>query len=149
MNITDKTILEKFTKELSILHYGLTFGAFAVTILIYFFAIEGRQFNFADTGDIFLYLCPLIAIGGVFGGIYMFNNKIKTIDRAMNLEEKLVAYRAATVQKFSLTEGPALICVVALMQTENLLYLIIALVLIAHLFSQKISKEKIVEELGL
>jgi len=149
MNNTDKTILQKFTKELSTLHYALTFGALLVTILLYFFTVKEGYFDFSNTDDYFLYLCPLLAIGGVFGGMYMYRNKIAKIDLTNDLEDKLAAYRVATVQKFSLTEGPALISALAMMQTQNLLYLVIALALVVYLFSMKISEDKIIEELGI
>ena len=149
MNSADKTTLKDFTKELTILHYGLTFGALVVLFLIYFFMVKDGHFNFSDTTDYFFYICPLIAIAGIYGGSYMYRNKVAGIKSESTLEEKLVILRAATVGKLSLIEGPALICALALMETQNLLYLIIALALIVYMYSQKISEEKIREELGL
>ena len=84
-----------------------------------------------------------------FFGLRLYKSKIEKIDRSSSLEDKLAVFREATIQKFSLTEGPALISAIALMNTENLLYLGIALALIAYLFSLKITQEKIIEELGL
>jgi len=149
MNSTDKETLQKFTKELSTLHYALTFGAFMVSVFIYFFAIEDGHFYFSNTDDYFLYICPLLAIAGVFGGMYIYRNKIEEINDIQGLDEKLAAYRVGTVSKLSLIEGPAMICIVAAMLTQNLLYLVIALVLVGYMYAQKVSEEKIVEELRI
>ncbi len=147
MNSTDKASLEKFTKELSTMHYVMTFGAFGIAVLIYFFTIDQGQINFSDTDDFFLYICPVLALWGVFGGSFMYRKKINEIDSSLGLADKLAAFRAASIFKFAMLEGPALICIVAAMDTQNLLYMIIAIFLIVYLFTQNITVEKVMEEL--
>ena len=149
MNETEKNVVIQFAKELSVLHHALTFGALAMLMLIYFLVMKGGHFSFTGSSDIFLYVCPILAIGGVFGGIMVYKSKIGNIDQSKSLVDKLADYRAASIARFALAEGPALICVVAAMQTNNLLYLMIGGIMILYLYSMKVSEHKIIDELGL
>ena len=149
MNSADKITLKEFTKSLSTLHYALLGGAVLVALLIYFFEIKEGHINYTNTDDIFLFICPFIAIAGVSGGNFLFKQKLEKIRGLESLDEKLQEYRGASISKFALVEGPTLICIVAAMNTKNLLYLFIAILLMVYFFSLRVTEERVVEELEL
>lgn len=149
MNSNDKSTLRKFIAEISVLHIAMTFGTLAAILVIYYFSVPEGRFDFSFSGDFFMILCPIMAILGVYGGSFIYKNRVEKAKQIKDFEEKLLAYRAANIVKFALVEGPALICAIALLQTQNLLYLTIGLVLAIYLFTLRISRSRVVQELEL
>ena len=149
METSDVLKLDKFTKELSILHIALVAGLFAIIVIILAFMFQEYVFNFTETGDIYLYLCLILAIGGVYIGKYLYDKRVAEARGFATFDEKLAAFRAAYVMKNALIEGPALVSVVMGMTDENLVFMAIAVILLCYLFLQRVTKDRIVEELGL
>jgi hypothetical protein len=146
---SDVLKLEKFTKELSILHWALVGGLFSIIVLFLVFIFQEYVFKFSQSVDIYLYVCPILAIGGIYIGRYMYEKRIAEAKELTTLDEKLAGFRAAYVMRASLIEGPALISLVLGMNSENLAYILISAILLGYLFLQSVTKDRIVEELGL
>ena len=149
MEKSDVLKLEKFTKELSTLHWALVGGLFSIIVVILVFAFQEYVFKFPQSGDIYIYLCITLAIGGIYLGNYTYGKRIPEAKKMTTLDEKLAGFRAAYVSRSALIEGPALISVVLGMDSENLVFIFISIALLGYLFLQKVTKERIVEELGL
>ena len=149
MNSTEQSMFKEFTRSLNVLHLALVMGAVMVSLVIYFFSLTDRFFDYTDTSDIFLYICPALALFGLFSSEILTRKQINQIDPKSSLEEKLGDYRAAKVREWALIEGPLLVCIVASMQTQNMLYFIIAGILIIFLYSKKVNEAKIKEDLSL
>ena len=149
MNSKDEAAFKKFAKELSILHYAMTFGAFMMCLVIYYFLMGDANYNFPEMSDIFLYICPAVACGGIFLGNFLFKKNIEEARNQQNFEDKLMTYRVGAVRKFALLEGPAIICALGGMQSQNLLYLTLAILLITLMLLQHKSESIVREDLGL
>ena len=149
MNNSDALRLEKFTKELSTLHWALVGGLFSIIAVILAFVFQEYIFDFSNSRDMYIYMCIILAIGGINIGKYIYKKRVSEAKEMETLDEKLAGYRAAYVLRSALIEGPALISVVIGMDSENLVYIFIAIILLGYLFLQKVTKNRIVEELGL
>lgn len=138
---------KSFLKTLSYLHLSLVIG------LILFSVIAYSQSNGItiepDSNNLFLYMVPIVAIIGYFGSQFIFKKMINSIKIDATLEEKLKKYKSASHIKFFLLEIPALVSIFAFYSTGNALPLVIAVCLIAYLYVQKPSPDKIKTELAL
>lgn len=149
MGSAQKSTIKTFAKELSTLHLALTAGAGGILVLIYFTAMDAPRFDIEGADKMYLYLCLILAINGIFMGNFMFNKKLRGIDSTDSLDHRLMEYRAARIMQYALAEGAALVSIVLGMQENNLVYLTIAMVMIIYLFSLRITTLKISNDLNL
>lgn len=138
---------KSFLKTLTFLHLSLVIG------LVLFSAIAYSQStNISvepESGNIFLYFVPVLAIIGYFGSQFFYKKMLNNIDTNSTLEEKLKKYKTASHVKFLLIEFPALFSIFAFYTTANALPLVIAVCLIIYLYVQRPSSDKIKTELVL
>lgn len=140
--------LDKFVKELSTLHWALMAGILLAGAVITFqFTSFGVYFNIEE--DYLILLVALLGVAGVLFGKKLYEQKILELHNVSDFDDKLQGYRAASILKFSLVEGPALMAIVLAMFNENLLYIFIAVILLNYFYTLRISREKVVGELGL
>lgn len=135
-----------YIKTLSIIHLGLLAGPFMLGVLAYS-QTENPYLDYTNTEDVFIYIVPVFAISGIFLGNLLFKQMMATAMKSDGLRTKLVRFQTASLIKYALIEGPALLGAVAFLNTGNLTYLYIAGVLILFLYLLRPTKEKI--ELGL
>jgi len=121
-----------FLKTISIIHLGLFAGPLIFGIFT-FSTIKETKIDYSDTNDIFLFLVPLFAISGILVGNILFKEQIDKLINKDSLMEKLSGFQTASIIKYALLEGPALIGIVAFNNNGNLLYLIISGILILYL----------------
>ena len=148
MDANQQSIFDKQVKELTTLHYALVAGLIIVNGVLYTQTID-PELRLTDTEDVFLYIVPLLAISGVFFSQFLFKKKLGEIAETPSFEEKLMAYRSASVMKFALIEGPALIAILFGFINGNLLYSIIGAILTVYLFLQRVTKDKARYDLAL
>ncbi|MDF1697689.1 MAG: hypothetical protein P1U56_17720 [Saprospiraceae bacterium] len=148
MNAEEQRIFDKQVKELTTLHYALVGGLIMINGVLYT-QMKDPHFDIADNSDIFLYIVPLLAIALIFLAQNLFKNKLEKIHVLKSIEEKLAAYRVASVQKFALIEGPALISLVLGFVNGNLIYSIIGASLTVYLFLQRVSEEQVKNDLHI
>jgi len=141
-----KTTPRNFIKTLSIVHFAMVLGPLLTGVIFY---MNTELITNGTQNDIFIYVFPLIALGGIFASKFLFNLFIKNLKNHETLQAKLAGYQTASLIKFALIEGPAFLNIVWFSQTGNLLYLTIGGVLILFLFMQRPKAEKIETELEL
>jgi hypothetical protein len=140
------TTPKNFLKTLTIIHYALVSGPLLTGIIFYL----NTELNTNGTvDDIFVYIFPLIALGGIFAGNFIFKKLLSNIKKNENLQHKLAGYQTASLVKFALLEGPAFLNIIWFSQTGNLLYLTIGMVLVLFLFMQRPTKIKVESDLEL
>ena len=137
-----------FIKTLSILHIGLLAGPILIGSIFYFLT-EETHFSFNDTDDIFFIVVPVLALSGLFLSDFIFRQLIKNIPSEDKLRQKLARYQSASIIKYALLEGPAILSAVAFFNTQNLAYLLIAGILVFYLAMQHPNKDKIERNLNL
>lgn len=135
-------------KILKIIHIALVLGLVIFGIVAYFSG-EGSVTQFTMEGDFYIYLVPSIAILAYFGSKLVFKQELSKIDKSATLAQKFAKYQAASILKFALIEGAALLALVAFMSTRYSLYFTIALCLVAYLAFQNPTKNKLITDLQL
>jgi len=139
---------KKFIAAQGLLHLGFTFMP-AMLVAVSYLQNQDSSFNLSDTSNPFFYVVPILAILGPLLGSYLYAKKKKELTKIDSLKTKLGALQAAMIINYATIEGPALLGLVAFMQSGNLFFLAIAVVLLAYLFLQRPTKAKIERDLQL
>lgn len=147
-NTTIKLTPNGFVKTLSIIHLALLSGLIIFLIIAY---TQNKEWllNINDTSDVFFFIAPILAVGGILAGNFLYDKQIDALSTKNSLREKLTGFQTASIMKYALIEGPALLAIVSSMNSGNLFYIIIAVALIVYFFFQKPTKEKIESHLKL
>jgi len=101
------------------------------------------------SGEIALAIIPVVAISCILFGNILFKKTISKVSKAMPLHEKLKNYRMAFIIRLSLVEGPAVLSTFIYYTTLNMIYLIIAGILVLYIFTLAPKKEKTADLLRL
>ncbi len=136
-----------FIKTLSSIHFSLLAGLLGFAAFAYW-----QQDGFVagiDREDIFIYIVPIFAAIGYFLGKTLYQKSIQKIAKEESIVSKLGKYQTASIIKYALIEGPALIALVGYFLKGNAMHLVIALFLILYLFTQRPTKHKLTTELQL
>lgn len=131
-----------FLKIMSFLHLGIAATPIVLGILFYTQS-KGAQLNFDNSGDMFIAIVPVIAIGSIFIGDFIFRKTLGSLPKNTSLRDKLAKFQTTSMIKYALLEGAALFAIVIFSNTQNLTYLIIGAFLIFYLLLQRPTKDKI------
>lgn len=139
--------MKSLLSTLPIIHFSMVIGLVIFTGFVYW---NNPDFNAAmNSSDIFTYLVPVVAASGYFASKAIFQNLTANIARTDGLQNKLSRYQVATIIKYALLEGPAILALIAYYFSGNALHLVIALSLIAYFFSQRPTRKKVLDDLKL
>lgn len=132
---------------MNLLHMALSAGPIMVG-LIFYNSTPLKDYT-EVTGDIFIYVFPLIGLLGVLASTFMFKTLTKNLNEKSGLQEKLAGFQSASLVRYALLEGPALLNLFWFSKSGNLLYLTVAGVLVLLLVLQRPTRLKIERELQL
>lgn len=135
-------------KILKIIHAALVLGLLVFAAAAYFSG-EGFVTQFTFDGDFYMYLIPSIAVLAYFGSQVLFKKELSKIDKSATVKQKFAKYQAASILKFALIEGAALLALFQFMSTGYSLYFTIAICLIVYLAFQNPTKNKLIQDLDL
>ena len=135
-------------KVLKIIHAALVLGLLVFGAAAYFSG-EGFGTQFSVEGDYYIYLVPSIAVLAYFGSKLLFKQELSKIDNSEVVKQKFAKYQAASILKFALIEGAALLALFQFMSTRYSLYFTIAICLIVYLAFQNPTKNKLIQDLNL
>ncbi len=139
---------EGFLKSLSVIHLALLAGQVIFGIVAY--AQSGKiYFGIHNIDSVFIYIVPIVAIGGFMGGYLMFKKQLAVIRNKSSLGEKIIAYQTALIVRYALLEGPSLLAIVIYMQDGNLFFLGIAGLMILYFLFLRPTMEKVENDLDL
>lgn len=139
--------LRSFLKTLTIIHTALCAGLILFAVFAYY---QNDDFTARmDPQAIFIYLVPIVAVAGYFLSQVLFKKQIQAISSEEQLSAKLGKYQSASLIKYALLEGPGFLALIAYFWSGNALYLVIAIALVAYLFVQRPTAEKIKKGLPL
>lgn len=137
-----------FLKTIRIIHIALVAGVLMFGFVM-FSITENQKMDLSYTGDVMFFVVPIMAIAGIFVGNYIYGNHIKGLASKNTLREKLAGFQTASIIKYALLEGPALLGLVAFMNDGNQYFLIISLFLLGWLILQRPTRDKIERDLML
>ena len=132
---------------MTIIHTVLCAGLMIFAIVAYY---QNEAFTARmDQQAIFIYIVPIAAVAGYFLSQVLFKKRIAAISKEEKLATKLVKYQVASILKYALLEGPGILALLAYYWSGNALHLVIAIALIAYLFAQRPTADKIKKQLPL
>jgi divalent metal cation (Fe/Co/Zn/Cd) transporter len=140
---------QQYFKVLTILHYALITGVLLFALIA--FALQSLNMfgENEELRNVFLYIVPLVALGGVIGGSMMYKKQVNEIKNKNSLAEKLEAYRAIFIMRDALLEGPSLFAIIAYLLTGEILFLALTGSLVAIFILVRPSKDKLAKDLEL
>ncbi len=136
-----------FLKTLNFLHLSLVIGLTLFAVIAY--SNTSEITTKPESNNLILYAVPILGILGYFGSQYFTKKKLSSITPNLAFQEKLKKYKMASHIKFMIIEFPAIFALFAFYTTSNALPLVIAVSLIAYLYSQKPTLNKIKSEIHL
>ena len=137
-----------FVKTLTLIHSVLIMGLVTFVGVSLYLSNDKINFDF-NTEDTFLLILPIIAISALVLSRIVPQKLLQSIKETEDLKKILAQYQTASVIKYALIEGPAMIGIVMFMSTNNAAFLVISGVLTIYLLLQKPTKTKIEKELKL
>lgn len=126
---------------IALLAFQLLFAiiAFAETSRIYF-----RAMNMDDR---FVFIAPVLALGGFFGGYLIFNKQKVVLREKQTIQERLEAYQSILITRFLLLQGPAVFATVAYILSGNIFFLFITGLISVYFIFLRPTREKIEHDL--
>ena len=142
--ITPKSFLRTFT----LIHLALV-ASVLIPGLMMFLQTQNQELTFSYSGDVMFFVVPFMAIAGILAGNYLYKNIINGLNTKNTLIEKLNGFQTASVIKYALLEGPAILGIVAFMNEGNQYFLIISIFLLGWLILQRPTRDKVESDLSL
>jgi len=139
---------EGFLKSISIIHLALLAGQVIFCIVAYAQS-ERIYFGIHNMDSVFMYIVPLVAVGGFMIGYLTFKKQLIDIRNKKSLGEKIIAYQTALIIRYALLEGPSLLAIVIYLQYGNLFFLGVAGLLMLYFLFLRPTMEKVENDLDL
>ena len=148
--VTKKQTSKEYFNSISLLYYAMI----ASQVLFILFSIYFRlnvmltdELN--EFKNIFIFIVPLLAIGGVIGSNYMYKTKLTEAKSKTDLLEIMGTFRAALILRFAILEGSSFFAIAIYFLTGNIMYLGISGLIIGFFFFLKPSRERAAIDLEL
>lgn len=148
MEQTQLTVKSYFT-SLKIIHFALTAGVAFFMLIAIVLQFTGFEPELKEMEMILLGITVFAAVSGVFTGNLLFRKRLEQLVEQKSLKEKLMGYQSALIIKYAFVEGPAFFTIVAYLLTANILFPVIAVLLVFTLAFFAPRKEKLIGDLNL
>jgi hypothetical protein len=136
-------------KTMKIVHAALLVGQVLFAGVAFATGTRATYFNARDTKDVFFFVAPALAFGGIVAGFFLFKQLTGQLTEKTDLQSKLTGYLSAFITRSALLEGPSLFAIVAFMTTGNLFYLLISVMLMLILLRSRPTANRVAEDLEL
>jgi hypothetical protein len=146
-NRTLKSITPDSTlKTLAFTHVALL--AFQMLFAIVAFAQTTRMyFGIMNMDDRFVFIAPVLALGGFFGGYLVFKKQKNVLRENENIQQRLAGYQSVLITRFILIQGPAIFAIVAYILSGNIFFLFITGSMSVYFIFLRPTREKIESDL--
>jgi hypothetical protein len=134
-------------KTITIIHLALLAGQVLFGIVV--FAIRPSHTEQQPSDNVFKYLVPAMAVVMVGISQFMFPKLVAKAIPLPSLSAKMAAYQSALIVCYALLEAPSLFAITAYFLTGNVLYLLVAALLIARFITIRPTVSKTEEDLKL
>ncbi len=141
---------QAYLTSLSILHLALLMGQIFFAGITYYLHQSGSlQMGINELAPMLKIVVPVLVLGAIIGGHFLFKAKINQTQTKEKLAAKLADYRIAFLLQLALMEGGALFSITSYLLTADLWFLAMAAIVIVVFVLQRPSLQKIVETLRL
>ncbi len=137
-----------FMKSLQFIHFSFLF--FIVIFAAYVALNAGELLFFTYQEDkMFLYMAILISFLGNLSSKYLYAKLLKQIPVNAELSQKAAKYSTAHIFRIAMLEFPALMCIIFVMESNNIFYFILVGILILMILAVYPTKYKFANEVPL
>ena len=138
-------------KGLKVLFGALLTGQLLFTVLSLYFAMQKKLvLQKHDLDNVLMIVLSIIATICVLAGNKLFKQKIENLNNQQrSLAEVFSEYRAVSVMRWALLEGPCLFGIICLMLTANYLFLLVISILLLLFITTAPQKNKVCNHLGI
>lgn len=141
---------KQYFMVLTILHGALLFGQLAFGIAAYYL-VDSGQFgqDGAEILPVFQLMAPMMAVAGIFAGIFLSRKRIEAARGLTGLKAKLDEYRTAMIIKLALMEAPSMFAIVCFLLTGSQLFIGISGLILLVFILQRPVASKLMDDLQL
>ena len=140
------TTPESTLKTLAFTHVALL--AFQMLFAIVAFAQTTRMYvSIMNMNDQFVFIVPVLALGGFFGGYLIFKKQKYALRDKDSLQERLAKYQSVLITRFMLIQGPSVFATVAYILSGNIFFLLITGLMCGYFIFLRPTREKIESDL--
>lgn len=125
MLITQQNFKQYFS-ILRLLHLSMMAAVFILGLIVHFVLVPAPDFILNENNALFVNIAAAYMAIAVALSYWLFGVRLNVAKQQTSLSDKLNAYRGATILRFALIEGAALLTVVFYLLTGNLVLLGIA-----------------------
>lgn len=145
-----KQTSEGYFKSLGIIHLALIIGQVFFGLLSCFLVLTNSLEPItANLKGVLIYIAPILVLGGFLFSNVLFKKRLKGIDAKSDLMSKLTAYREALILRYGLLEGPSLFSIISYLLTGDILFILLAAVIVLYFIMLSPTKEKAIHDLEL
>ena len=137
-------------KSLQIIFFALLCGQ-VLFLLIVFFLINQNVLNAArhELDNIFLPLLVILTLICMVSGNKIFKGRLQKLATVNPISARFSEYRAASLIRWALLEGPCIFAIICFMLTFNYLFMLIAILILFFFGSTAPSKNKVAADMGI
>ncbi|NJB36090.1 hypothetical protein [Croceivirga sp. JEA036] len=140
--------LKNFVQTLTIIHIVLIGGTLAFSTFLYL-SSKNQGVTVPQQESILLYVLPTLAAIAIFLGNYIFKQKIEKARNLPSIQKKCSAYLPASIIRYALLEGAALLNIAGYTLEGYPIYITITGTLILYMLWLRPTREKVSKDLML
>ena len=147
--INQPTSLKESFSQQTILYYALVAGVIMMGLVAFIInEVVGLNFDMGLPPEL-LYVGGGYVVFTFFISNYVFKQMMSKVDSTMNLGEKVEKYRSASIIKYAIVEGAALIIGIGYLVTGNYQYFILFGVAVGYFLFVRPTKQEMIDGLNL
>ena len=137
-------------KSLQIIFFALLCGQL-LFLLVAFFLIKQNIFRSSrhDLENIFLSVLVILALLCMVSGNKIFKARLQKLSDINPIAARFSEYRAASLVRWALLEGPCLFAIICFILTANYLFILIAIFILFFFGSTAPAKNKVANDMGI
>lgn len=137
-------------KGLQIVFFSLLAGQI-LFLAVAIFLIKENIFTTArhDLENIFLSVLVILALICMVSGSRIFKSRIQKLGVVKSVPERFSEYRATSIVRWALLEGPCLFAIICFLLTSNYFFVLIAILILFFFGSTSPVKTKVASDMGI
>jgi len=138
----------EYLKSLNILFLALLMGQVSFAAITYYLNI-GVEPQTGVTRNMLIIVALFLMMNGFVLGNFLYKNQIRRVRDFNTLNFRLGGYRSAFILRLALLEGASLFSIVAYLLTADLIFMVIAGLIVAYFIFLRPNVNKIAMDLDL
>ncbi len=147
--MNDNGSVKQQINQLTIIYIAMILGQIFFLVIIFFiFKQNGTGFDIPEAKYVFTYLAPLLTIGAIPAGYFLYSRQCKNGANLESIEQKFNTFRTASIIKYALFEFAGMINLLAYMFTYSQQFIFLFLIVIVIFLINKPSESRFNSDLN-